>query len=260
VIVAHISDLHIKRRGHVLAHMPHVAGPLRRTLAAINALAERPTCIVATGDLTESGNREEYRRLREIIAESEIPVYLLPGNHDRREMMRAVFPDHAYLHGAGQAIQYAIESEFLRVVALDSSDPPLRGGFLDESRLCWLVETLQARPRTPTILAMHHPPFHTGVGAFDAQPFEGRERLADIVREHPQIRRIICGHVHQVLWRPWSGTFAISAPSTAPTLALHARGALRWEPGGLLLHAYDWDADISTTLVRFSAEPVAVGA
>ncbi len=232
----------MKRRGHVLHHMPHVAGPLRRTLAAIHALPERPSCIVATGDLTESGTREEYRRLRKILDEFEIPVYLLAGNHDRR------------------AMQFTIESELLRVIALDSSIPPRRGGYLDEERLNWLVEALRARPRTRTILAMHHPPFQTQVGAFDSQPFAGRERLGAIVRENPQIARIVCGHVHQMLWRPWFGTVAVSAPSTAPTLALHPRGVLRWEPGGFLLHRYDWNADVTTQLVRVSSEPIAVGA
>jgi hypothetical protein len=35
VIVAQISDMHVKRRDHVLHQMPHVARPLRRTLAAV---------------------------------------------------------------------------------------------------------------------------------------------------------------------------------------------------------------------------------
>ncbi|HZZ66291.1 MAG TPA: metallophosphoesterase [Candidatus Baltobacteraceae bacterium] len=64
MIVAHISDLHVRRRGVLLPHIPHVAGPLRRTLAAIHALRERPECIIATGDLTESGahNESQFRQ------------------------------------------------------------------------------------------------------------------------------------------------------------------------------------------------------
>ena len=51
VIVAQISDMHVKRRGHVLHHMPHVAQPLYRALSAIATLPQQPECIVATGDL-----------------------------------------------------------------------------------------------------------------------------------------------------------------------------------------------------------------
>lgn len=259
MIVAHISDLHVRRRGMPLPHLPHVAGPLRRTLKAIHALEPRPTCIIATGDLTEKGTHPEYRRLRELLKGFDIPLYLLPGNHDRREPLRAVFHDHEYLHGH-EAVLYTIESPLVRIVALDSSEPLHRGGYLSIDRLAWLHERLKERPQTPTILAMHHPPFPTHVGAFDTQPFRGRERLAELVREHRQVRRIICGHVHQTMWQPWSGAVAVSAPSTAPTFVLHPRGTMRWEWGGFLLHEYDWNADITTRFVRVSAEPVAIGA
>ncbi|MBV8582347.1 MAG: metallophosphoesterase, partial [Candidatus Eremiobacteraeota bacterium] len=118
MIVAQITDMHVRRRGLMLHHMPHVKRPLRRALAAIADWSERPACIVATGDLTQSGTPEEYRTLREILRESEIPVFLVPGNHDRRDALRAGFRDHIYLHEFGPAIQYAIEFSHLRVIAL----------------------------------------------------------------------------------------------------------------------------------------------
>jgi 3',5'-cyclic-AMP phosphodiesterase len=262
VIVAQITDMHVKRRGHVLHHMPHVAQPLRRALATIAALPEPPQCVIATGDLTESGAPEEYARLREIVAESTVPVYLVAGNHDRREPMRSVFFDHRYLQGSGP-IQYTIEMPSLRVIALDTSEGTRRGGYLDRSRLQWLADRLRERPATSTILAMHHPPFPTGVRNFDAQPFEGREDLAAIVLEHSQIRRIVCGHVHQPLARNWCGTICVSAPSTAPTLVLHPRApGLSWEPGGFLLHRYEDEGAMTTELVRTASEsePVALTA
>lgn len=260
MIVAQISDLHIKQAGTVLAHMPHVAGPLRKTLAAIQKLEPRPDCIVATGDLVELGDAQEYRKLRFLLADSEIPVYLLPGNHDRRRVMRAVFPDHEYL-GASGPIQFAIEGRLSRVVALDTSEFGHRGGYLDAERLQWLERQLAKAPRTPTILAMHHPPFPTGVAPFDAQFFFGREELARIVRENPQICRIICGHVHQEFRKPWQGTLGVSAPSTAPTLVLHPQGrGIFFEPGGFMLHYLDWNAGITSELIRTSAQRLPVSA
>ncbi len=259
MIVAQITDLHIKRAGMSLSHMPHVAGPLRRVLATINGLTQKPDCIIATGDLTESGHPDEYARLRALLEKTDVPVYLVPGNHDRREHLRAAFADRDYLQGGGP-MMYAIEGMLTRVVAIDTSEGTRRGGYLDESRLHWIDRTLKDRPRTRTILAMHHPPFATGVRAFDSQQFEGRDALAEIVRANPQVRRIICGHIHQVLQRPWNGTLGVSAPSTAPTLVMHPRGGVFFEPGGFLLHRYDWNAEIVTELVRVDAEPVAIGA
>jgi len=230
--------------------MPHVIGPLRRVLAAIASLPRPPDAILATGDLTESGHRDEYCRLRDLIAAIRIPVFLLPGNHDRREALRAVFPDHGYLHG-GDAVLFTIEGEAMRVIALDSSQSPRQGGYLDETRLDWLEAALSRRPATPTMLALHHPPFRTGLRYFDDQPFEGRARLSAIVRRHRQIRRIACGHVHQVLARRWSGTIAISAPSTAPSLVVRPRVfGFSFAGGGFLLHRPESGGRIATLRAR----------
>lgn len=258
--VAQITDLHIRRRGHVLHHMPHVVQPLRRALATIAALRHPPECVVATGDLTEGGSPEEYWRLREILAGSRIPVYLIPGNHDRRDALRAVFHDHVYLHAVDDAVLFTIEYPSLRIVALDTSQGKRHGGYLDPSRLRWLEESLRQRRDVPTILAMHHPPFPTGVRKFDVQPFEGRDALAAIVSAHPQIRRVICGHVHQHLVRPWCATVGVAAPSTAATLVLRPSApGLSREPGGLLLHRYE-NGGVTTTLVRTASTPVSMSA
>lgn len=261
MIVAQITDMHVTRRGYVLPHMPHIRGPLRRALASILALRERPACILATGDLTENGHRDEYRRLRELIEGLAVPVFLIPGNHDRCDALRSVFHDSAYLQGAGDAVLFTVEWDVLRVVALDSSQAPRQGGYLDEPRLRWLDERLAERPATPTILAMHHPPFPTGLRYFDEQAFAGREELGEIVRAHPQIRRIVSGHVHQPFSAAWNGVAGITAPSTAPTLVLrpNARG-VSFQAGGFLLHRTDALGTVRSRLVRTPPDALAPGA
>jgi len=262
VIVAQIADMHIKRRGHVLHHMPHVAQPLHRVLIEIAEVRPAVNCIVATGDLTESGTDAEYARLREILEDhAGVPVYLLAGNHDRREPLRSIFLDHKYLRDSAHGVLFTIELQAFRIVALDSSDERCGGGYLTEARLEWLSGQLRERPHTPTLLAMHHPPFLTGIRPYDRQPFEGRDELGAIVRRNPQVRRIICGHVHQPLASAWNGTLGVSAPSTAPTLVLHPRApGLSWEPGGFLLHRYEQSTGLTTTLIRIAAKPVALTA
>lgn len=250
MIVAQISDMHVKRRGYMSPHMPHVVRPLRKAIQAIARLRPRVDCIVATGDLTETGAPLEYRRLRDILSESSVPVYLIPGNHDNRAALRAAFPDHRYLHENLFALHFTIESERLRIVVLDSSTPGHSGGSLDDVALRWLDTRLEERPRTPTIVALHHPPFPTGVRRFDRQRFEGRESLGEIVRKHLQIRRIVCGHVHQPIAAVWCGRICVSAPSTAPTLTLSPqRSGLGWEPGGFLIHRLH-AGELTTTVVR----------
>lgn len=260
VIVAQISDMHVKRRGHFLHHMPHVARPLRRVMDAITRL--QPDLVIATGDLTEGGTLDEYVRLREILSEyAGIPIYLVPGNHDRCEPLRNVFWNHRYLRVSQHGVLFTIETEALRIIALDTSDEGRRGGLLSSARLEWLRRRLAERPDTPTIVAMHHPPFPTRIRSFERQAFRGREEFARLVRANQQVRRIVCGHVHQPLAAMWCGRLCVTAPSTAPTLALHPHSIVpSWEPGGFLVHRYERNAGLSTTLVRLSAQPVALTA
>ena len=56
-------------------------------------------------------------------------------------------------------------------------------------------------------MAMHHPPFTTIIGHMDKIGMQaGLERLKAIISRHPNVERIICGHLHRVFgWSPPEG-------------------------------------------------------
>ena len=60
MIVAQISDLHIRRRGHVLHYMANTADYLERAISRLNAMKPRPHIVLATGDLVENASPHEY--------------------------------------------------------------------------------------------------------------------------------------------------------------------------------------------------------
>jgi 3',5'-cyclic-AMP phosphodiesterase len=251
VIVAQISDVHIRRRGHVLHHMPDTAAYLRRTIDRLHAMYPRPNVVLATGDLTERGSPHEYRRLRSILGRLEIPHFLIPGNHDDREALRRAFRDHRYLQTVREHASYALDVWPLRIVALDSTLQGRSGGYLDGQRLAWLDHELRAHPRRPTIVAMHHPPFRTGIPAMDRHGFIGVEGFGDVIRAHDQVARIVAGHYHTVLMQPWNGTIACSAPSTSPQFVIgRSRLGIGVESAGFLLHEWSFNADVHTYIVR----------
>jgi 3',5'-cyclic AMP phosphodiesterase CpdA len=111
----------------------------------------------------------------------------------------------------------------LRIVALDTLVPGKVGGALCEKRLHWLDRTLAAVPDKPTLVLMHHPPFVTGVDQMDKHGFDGRAALAKIVLRHPQIERILCGHLHRAIESRFAGASVGTAPSTAHQLVLDLR-------------------------------------
>ena len=241
MLIAQITDMHIKPPGELLYKRIDTAGFLERAVAHVNALDPRHDIVLASGDLVEGGKPEEYALLRRLLAPRAMPGYLIPGNHDARDALREVFADHAYLPRSG-FLQYTIENLPVRLIALDTLEPGKTHGELCAERLDWLEARLGESDR-PTILFLHHPPFDCGISSFDGHRLSvGESRLAELVRRHGNVERAMCGHVHRPIQVRWAGTMASIAPSTAhqATLDLHdsAPFSMMMEPPGIALHLW----------------------
>ncbi|MGG1944105.1 phosphodiesterase [Trinickia sp. NRRL B-1857] len=252
MLLAQISDLHIKRPGALAYRRVDTAAYLERCVARLIALEPKPDALVITGDLVDLGTLVEYEALKKLLAPLTMPVYLLVGNHDERQALRAVFADHAYLHTGGEFVHYAVDVGPLRLIALDSQMPRQGGGHLCETRLAWLDAQLAASQGKPVVLALHHPPFVSGIGHMDRQRLDpaSAEQLAAIVSRYPNVERVICGHVHRPIFTRFAGTIAAAVPAPAHQVALDLRkdapSAFRLEPPAFALHQYAPETGVVT--------------
>jgi 3',5'-cyclic AMP phosphodiesterase CpdA len=239
MLIAQITDFHIKPRGRLAYRKVDTAGFLAAAVTELTRLDPAPDVVLATGDLVDFGLPEEYELLRELTAPLEAPFYLVPGNHDDRDNLRRAFPELFPREGF---LQYAIDAHALRIVALDTLIPRQSGGELCAERLAWLDATLAAAPERPTVVMMHHPPFLTGIRHMDAIGLTGRQGFAEVIARHPQVERILCGHLHRSIQAQVGGAIASTAPSTAHQVALDLRpdGPSRFmmEPPGYQLHLW----------------------
>jgi len=201
MLIAQISDMHVSTPESGYEEIYRTAEHLARAVAHLNALEPRPDVVLATGDLVERGAAAEYERLREQLAPLRMPVYLVPGNHDDRVMLPRVLDRHRYLPRDGAFIQYTVEDWPVRLVALDTLIPGESGGRLCAERLAWLDARLAEAPGRPTVVFMHHPPFVTGLRKMDEMGLDGTDGLAAVIRRHPQVERIVCGHLHRSIVR-----------------------------------------------------------
>lgn len=240
-LLAQVTDMHIKAGGKLSYRVVDTEASLARCVAHIGRLPQRPDAVLLTGDLTDFGRPEEYDNLARQLAPLSMPVYLMPGNHDDPEMMRAKFPSHAYLQGAGR-LDYVIDDFPVRIVALDSTIRESSCGELADAQLDWLDLTLSAQPRKPTIVALHHPPFWTGIGHMDKIGFTHPEKLEAVVRRHPQVERVLSGHLHRTIFKRFGGTIASTSPSPSHQVVLDladdAASRFVMEPPGFQLHLW----------------------
>src|ERR1700674_1493537 len=120
LLIAQISDLHIKRPGERAYEMVDTAAALERCIAHLNAFRPRPAFVAITGDLVDGGLEQEYAHLRRLLKRLELPFAAIPGNHDRRELFRYTFSDQAFAGRSGPA-NLAVRVAPLLLLLLDSS-------------------------------------------------------------------------------------------------------------------------------------------
>jgi 3',5'-cyclic-AMP phosphodiesterase len=233
-VVVQISDPHIGAAWEGA----DPAALLADAVAHVATLVPAPAAVLVAGDIAGHGADAEYELARELLAPLGAPLYALPGNHDDRAAVRRSFD----LPGAGaEPVQYSVDLGPLRLVVVDSVRPGDDRGELDAERLAWLDAELAAAPDLPTLIAMHHPPLVTGLPALDAiaLPAADRRALGDVVARHPQVRRIVGGHVHRTIAATLGGLPVFAGPSTYVPLRLDFRAdeiLLADEPPGFALH------------------------
>ena len=244
MIIAQISDTHIEATSSAEPAGVDRALNLRQCVADINQ--QDVDVVVHTGDCVHRGDRGAYAHLREILDDLRAPLFIVPGNRDQRDELCNAFEHLASLPPPGDFLHYAIDAFPMRLIALDSVVDGERKGVFCERRRRWLEETLGGEPDRPTILFIHHPPFDIPphyVGGY-RHSNEAAE-LEALVARHPQVARLLCGHVHCFHRETWGGTVATAMPSVAVDLRKGVDPAIGPRPL-YLLHATTADMSLVT--------------
>lgn len=241
MLIAQISDIHIKTPGRLAYGKVDTTAMMQRCVQEIMALRQQPDVIILTGDLVDIGDPVEYAGLMEVMAPLRHRILAVPGNHDDRDNMRAAFAKGTYLPPQG-FLHFVIDEDRypVRLIGLDTVIPRQSGGELCAERLEWLERQLAARPDRPTLIMMHHPPFKTGIGHMDDIGLSGSEAFAAILARHPQVELVTCGHLHRSIRATVGGRAVMTCPSPAHTVQLDidekAASLFRMEPPGFMLH------------------------
>jgi Icc protein len=247
MILAQITDLHVTAPGQLCMGQVDTAALLRDCVSSLLRLNPAPDLVIASGDLVDRAAPQEYLHLRAILDPLPMPVYVIPGNHDDREHLRAAFADQPCIPKDG-FIQFALDQGGVRLLLLDTLIPGRDGGELCDARLAWLEARLAEEPEKPTVIVMHHPPFATGVANLDDSGMPGAEGLAALLGRYTQVERILCGHLHRSIQVRWHGVLASVCPSTAHQVALGMKSddALCYvmEPPGFQLHLWRQDTGL----------------
>lgn len=249
--ILQISDTHIVPEGALVSQQLDTHAALGRLIDRIMSIRDQLgqiDAVLVSGDLTDDGSPEGYDRFKTLLAPLEVPLLVIPGNHDARAPMRVAFPQQFAQDGP---LDWARHIGDLTVIGLDTLIEGQGKGALSPQSLAFLDTTLKGAGKAPVLLALHHPPFASGIKFMDAIGLSNRDAFRDIVSAHTGPLRIICGHIHSMMVVDIGGHIAISAPSPGSTFAYDQRetgpaGFSALEDGCLL---HKWDAGFQTVRI-----------
>ncbi|HSK46952.1 MAG TPA: metallophosphoesterase [Coriobacteriia bacterium] len=163
-VIAQISDIHCGDP----RFDPVLAG---RCVEQVRAAA--PDLVLVPGDLTADGYPEEYEEAMSLLGQMPCPWYVVPGNHDERNVgwrtFQRLFGKRWHRHHLDFGVATSERScARLRLVACDSAEPDLNDGELGRVRHSWITDGFAGADDDFRIVMLHH--------HLVAVPNTGRER------------------------------------------------------------------------------------
>ena len=214
-LLVQITDTHIVERGTLLYGMADTARHLAETVSQINSMRPRPDLVLITGDLVEHPGPRTYGHFRDLIAPLQMPVYLMPGNHDNPAIMAEYFGDTDMFPGESPHYQYAIEGPHFRTLMLNTHFDDSELPFFGPRRLQWLEYELESSDQ-PTLIAIHHPPMKTGIEFID---MSGRNGTSPSAKFYPTTPRCLKSFAGTATWMSaacWA-MYRFKWPAPSPT-------------------------------------------
>ncbi len=241
MLIAQISDSHIAAPDKLTYGIVPMAQNLARCVDHINRLMPKPDLVLMTGDVANDWRQDQTELAKSILDGLHCPYYVVPGNHDDRAVIWDVFGGAACPAKPDGFINYVIDGFPVRMIGIDTLESGQSGGVLCDTRLGWIADRLADDQTTPTVLFMHHPPLKLAVPETDVDGFVGSEALGALISNAPNVKRILCGHIHLLTHTLWNGTIVTTAPSMGMQLALDLTQAkpskfLKTDPGYVLHH------------------------
>ncbi len=185
-----------------------------------------PDLILLTGDLSQDPMLATYERLKHHLDGLGLPCYCLPGNHDKPIM-------HQVLNSEKVSCAARIHAGNWQIMCLDSTIPDAEGGSLSESTLQTLINYLDEFPSKNVLIALHHHPIPIGCAWLDTMMLKNADELFSVLRTYPQVKAIVCGHIHQEMDCTHHNIRLLGTPSTCFQFKPHASEfALDNKPAG----------------------------
>ncbi len=212
-----LSDTHLAEDRTKVNREVNMAAHFETVSRELLAQPERPAALLITGDLAygtgEKGDYALVAELLEPLRREGYPVHLMLGNHDHRERFWEGFQkEKAAQRPVADRQASLVSTPLANWYLMDSLDQTnSTPGLLGRQQLDWLAEALDANPKKPALVVVHHNP-----GLSGNQGLKDTALLYEVIRPRKQVKAYVYGHTH--VWRVAqddSGIHQINLPAVS---------------------------------------------
>ena len=142
MLITQLTDLHLRPPGRAAYRVAETNMLTERAFGRLRTLRPQPDVVVITGDMTDCGLPEEYALLRTLLSALPMPVFMVPGNHDRRDNLKRAFADWPTVVADPDFVQFVVDDFPVRLIGLDTVVEKASAGALCKRRLKFLSTRL----------------------------------------------------------------------------------------------------------------------
>lgn len=208
VKILQITDLHIQKETGIKMSGVDTEYSFNQVIEHAHANHGQVDIILVTGDLAQHPCQSSYQRIVKVLEKYQTRTLCLPGNHDDLLLMQQ------FINSKQVNCEKHLRLQSWQIINLNSKKKGSQGGYLATKELDFLSSTLDRHSELNTLIAVHHHPTPTQSKWMDSMMIENSTDFFSLLKNHPQVKVITCGHIHQELETRKEKKIILGTPST----------------------------------------------
>jgi Icc protein len=164
--------------------------------------------VLCTGDLSQDGSAQSYRRVAEAVSVLGAPQYWIAGNHDEVPRMKAA------IGADNPCFTRAFSVPGWRVILLNSNVVDKPHGHLADAELAFLEVELEASRGESALVCLHHNCVPVAAAWLQRHALQNSEALFEVLDRYTHVKAVVFGHIHHELVHERRQVLYLGSPST----------------------------------------------
>ncbi|MEB0204821.1 3',5'-cyclic-AMP phosphodiesterase [Pseudomonas sp. CCC3.1] len=207
VLLVQLTDSHLFADADGSLLGLNTAQSLQRVIERVRAEQPQIDLLLATGDLTQDGSVAAYQRFRQLTEPLSANARWIPGNHD-------AWPSMLEATVQSRLLEQVVDIGNWRITLLRSNVYKKSHGYLDDTELQLLVNSLSEAPDRHHLIALHHHPVEVGCEWIESIGLHNANAFWGVLERFPQVKALLWGHIHQPFDQQQKGVRLLASPST----------------------------------------------